>query len=157
MSVTNLRFGYIRDMADVHNPATRSYNMSRIGSKDTHPELVVRKYLFSQGYRYKLHASNLPGKPDIVLPKFRTVIVVNGCFWHGHNDCKYFKLPQTRKEFWEKKISDTKKRDLSNYRKLQQLGWHTIKIFECQLAKSKRDKTLQSIKEQLQLKYKENA
>ena len=85
-------------MADVHDKATRSYNMSRIRNKDTKPEMLVRKFLFANGFRYRLNDKKLPGKPDIVLPKYKTVIFVNGCFWHGHENCKYFKLPATRTE-----------------------------------------------------------
>jgi len=90
-------------MADVHDKLTRSYNMSRIKSKDTKPEMLVRKFLFSKGFRYRLHVKNLPGKPDIVLPKYRTVIFVNGCFWHGHENCKYFVIPKTRTNRWKEK------------------------------------------------------
>ena len=85
-------------MADVHDKATRSYNMSRIRNKDTMPEILVRKFLFANGFRYRLNDKKLPGKPDIVLPKYKTVIFVNGCFWHGHENCKYFKLPAMRTE-----------------------------------------------------------
>jgi DNA mismatch endonuclease (patch repair protein) len=87
-------------MADVHSKETRSYNMSRIKGKDTKPEMLVRKFLFANGFRYRLHDKNLPGKPDIVLPKYKTVIFVNGCFWHGHENCKYFVIPKTRTEWW---------------------------------------------------------
>jgi DNA mismatch endonuclease, patch repair protein len=86
-------------MADVHNKATRSYNMSRIRAKETKPEMIVRKHLFCQGYRYRLHEKKLPGKPGIVLPKYNAVIFVHGCFWHGHDGCKYFVVPKTRTEW----------------------------------------------------------
>ena len=91
-------------MADVHDKATRSYNMSRIRGKDTKPEMIVRRFLHANGFRYRLHVKDLPGKPDIVLPKYRTVIFVHGCFWHGHEECKYFKLPGTRTEWCREKI-----------------------------------------------------
>lgn len=98
-------------MADVHNKATRSYNMSRIRGRDTKPEMLVRKYLHASGIRYRLHNKKLPGKPDIVLPKYKTVIFVNGCFWHGHENCKYFVIPKTRTDWWINKINQTKDRD----------------------------------------------
>jgi len=91
-------------MADVHTKEVRSYNMSQIRSKNTKPELVVRRYLFAKGFRYRLHSKDLPGKPDIVLPKYRTVIFVHGCFWHGHEGCKYFGIPKTNTEWWVNKI-----------------------------------------------------
>ncbi len=92
-------------MADVHSKEKRSYNMSRIRSKDTKPELIVRQIPFSKGLRYRLHVNSLPGKPDIVLSKFHTVIFVHGCFWHGHNNCKYYVIPKTDTEKWKKKIA----------------------------------------------------
>ena len=92
-------------MTDVHEPEIRSYNMSRIHSKDTKPEMAVRRFLFCQGFRYRLHVKHLPGTPDIVLPKYNTVVFVNGCFWHGHKRCKAAKLPETRKVFWANKIN----------------------------------------------------
>src|SRR5215203_2449784 len=91
-------------MADVHDKKTRSYNMSQIKGKNTKPEILVRKYLHAQGFRFRLHVKNLPGKPDIVLPKYKTVIFVHGCFWHGHKNCKFSKLPTTRTDFWKMKI-----------------------------------------------------
>ena len=129
-------------MADVHSKAIRSYNMSRIKGKDTKPELIVRKFLFSKGFRYKLHDNSLPGKPDIVLPKFKTVIFVNGCFWHGHENCNYFVLPKTRPEWWKNKILATKTRDQEIIKELQAKGWKIITIFECDLKSSKIEKTL---------------
>jgi DNA mismatch endonuclease (patch repair protein) len=91
-------------MTDVHNKETRSFNMSRIKGKNTKPEMLVRKFLFANGFRYRLNDTKLPGKPDIVLPKYKTVIFVNGCFWHGHKGCAYFVLPKTRTEWWFQKI-----------------------------------------------------
>ena len=92
-------------MADVHTKPQRSYNMSRIKGKDTKPEMLVRKLLHAQGYRYKLNDKTLPGKPDIVLPKYKTVIFIHGCFWHGHKNCKYFTIPNTKREWWTEKIN----------------------------------------------------
>jgi DNA mismatch endonuclease (patch repair protein) len=120
-------------MADVHSPETRSYNMSQIKGKDTKPEIQVRKFLFAQGFRYRIHDKRLPGKPDIVLPKYKTVIFVNGCFWHGHEGCKYFVVPKTRSEWWLAKINRNIELDKLNREKLQQLGWRIITIFECNL------------------------
>src|SRR6266487_4753063 len=98
-------------MADVHDKETRSYNMSRIKSRNTKPELLVRKFLHAHGFRYRLHVKDLPGKPDIVLPKYRTVIFIHGCFWHGHEGCKYFVVPKTRTEWWLTKINSNKAND----------------------------------------------
>lgn len=120
-------------MADVHTPEVRSYNMSHIKGKDTKPEVIVRKYLFSQGFRYRKNDPRLPGKPDIVLPKYKTVIFVNGCFWHKHEGCKYFVWPKSNTDFWKKKISDTVERDNREYRQLEDLGWRIIVVWECEL------------------------
>src|SRR5688572_9082145 len=118
-------------MADVHDAVTRSFNMSRIRSKNTSPEMVVRRFLFALGFRYKLHDKKLPGKPDLVLPKYRSVILVHGCFWHGHTNCKYFVLPKTRAEWWSKKIHNTKVRDLKNQLELDQRGIRVFTVYEC--------------------------
>lgn len=123
-------------MADVRNKETRSYNMSRIKGKNTKPELLVRKFLFAHGFRYRLNVKTLPGKPDIVLPKYKTVIFINGCFWHGHKGCKYFVLPKTRTEWWLNKIKDTQKRDRNAEIELNVLGWKVITIWECELKDS---------------------
>lgn len=129
-------------MADVHNKKTRSYNMSQIKGKDTKPEILVRKFLFSKGFRYKLHDKTLPGKPDIVLPKHKTIIFIHGCFWHGHKDCKYFVVPKTRTKWWLDKITTNKANDLKSIKLLRKEGWKVITIWECQLKKTKVDKTL---------------
>ena len=132
-------------MTDTHSKKIRSYNMSRIKAKDTKPELVVRKFLFANGFRYRLHQKNLPGKPDIVLPKYKTAIFVNGCFWHGHQNCKYFVPPKTRTQWWLQKITNTQKRDRQAKTELQTLGWHTITIWECELKPKKVEGTLNSL------------
>jgi DNA mismatch endonuclease, patch repair protein len=138
-------------MADVHTKARRSYNMSRIRSTNTKPELLVRKFLFAQGYRYRLHggkpdaAKALAGKPDIVLPKHRTIIFVHGCFWHGHANCKYYKVPQTRTEWWLNKINRNKTNDSKAVRALKKDGWKVITVWECKLKPAKIEKTLQKI------------
>ena len=129
-------------MADVHDCATRSYNMSQIKGKNTKPEILVRKFLFARGLRYKLHDNSLPGTPDLILPKFSTVIFINGCFWHGHQGCKYFSIPKTRKEWWENKIEYNQKKDTQNHSALLGLGWRVITIWECDLKTHKREKTL---------------
>ncbi len=129
-------------MADVHSVATRSYNMSRIKGKNTKPEMLVRKYLFAHGFRYRLHSKNLPGKPDIVLPKYKTVIFVHGCFWHGHKDCKYFVVPKTRTDWWLNKINGNKANEVKKVEALQQAGWKVLTVWECQLKPGKLEKTL---------------
>lgn len=127
---------------DVHDPETRSYNMSRIKGKDTKPEILVRKYLFAHGFRYRLNVKDLPGKPDIVLPKYKTVIFVNGCFWHGHKGCRYFTLPKTNTEWWLRKIKNTQKRDKEKEIALNVAGWKVITIWECELKPDKREREL---------------
>jgi DNA mismatch endonuclease, patch repair protein len=132
-------------MADVHSKKIRSYNMSRIRSKDTKPEILVRKFLHSKGFRFRLHAKNLPGKPDIVLPKYKTVIFVHGCFWHGHKGCKYFVIPKTRTEWWLNKINTNIANDKKKERTLKLLGWRVIHVWECELKNDKKDKMLDSL------------
>lgn len=128
---------------DKHSKETRSYNMSRIKSSGTKPEELVRKYLFSRGLRYRKNVKDLPGRPDIVLPKYKTVVFVNGCFWHGHSVCKYFVMPKSNVEFWQEKISKTVMRDNETYEKLAELGWNVLVIWECQLKKEPRKKSLE--------------
>ena len=123
---------------DVHSKEIRSYNMSRIKAKNTKPEELVRKYLFSKGFRYRKNDKRLPGTPDIVLPKYRTVIFVNGCFWHGHEGCKYFVWPKSNKEFWENKISTNIARDSKKICQIQEIGWKVVIIWECELKDSKK-------------------
>ena len=127
---------------DVHDQKTRSYNMSRVKGKDTKPEEIVRKYLFSQGFRYRKNDKRLPGKPDIVLPKYKTVIFVNGCFWHKHEGCKYFVWPKSNSEFWKEKIESNIVRDKKQYEELKNAGWHVIIVWECELKKKQRMDTL---------------
>lgn len=137
-------------MADVHNRQTRSYNMSQIRSKNTKPELLVRKFLFANGLRYRLHDTKLSGKPDIVLPKFKTVVFVQGCFWHGHDNCKYFVIPKSRTDFWLDKIEGNKRRDTNNLLVLKSKGWNVFTIFECELKKERRQNTLHTLLENIQ-------
>ena len=120
-------------MADVHSTATRSYNMSQIRSAHTKPEMLVRKFLHAKGYRYKLHDKTLPGKPDLVLPKYKTVIFIHGCFWHGHEDCKYYLVPKTKTEWWLNKINGNIANDVKAATALQQAGWKIITVWQCDL------------------------
>ena len=136
-------------MADVHDAITRSYNMSRIRSANTKPELLVRKFLHAQGFRYKLHDKTLPGKPDLVLPKYKTVIFIHGCFWHGHTNCKYFVVPKTRTAWWVNKISSNKTNDAKAIKALRKDGWKVITVWECQLKPAKIEKTLSSLLKKL--------
>jgi DNA mismatch endonuclease (patch repair protein) len=119
-------------MPDVHDRATRSRNMAAIKGKDTKPELIIRKGLHARGFRYRLHDRKLPGRPDLVLPKYHAVIYVNGCFWHGH-DCNLFKWPGTRQEFWKEKIGANFARDQKNYAAIDKAGWRRAIIWECAL------------------------
>lgn len=115
-------------MTDVHSPETRSYNMSRIRSKDTKPELIVRKFLYSKGFRYRLHDKSWPGKPDLVLRKYKTVIFIHGCFWHGHEGCKFFVVPKTRTEWWLNKINTNISNDLKNWDSFKNGDWKVCVI-----------------------------
>ena len=111
----------------------RSRNMSAIKSKNTKPEIKVRKILYSMGYRFRLHSKGLPGSPDIVLPKYKTLIFVHGCFWHRHENCKYASNPKTRKEFWESKFKANLKRDFEIQEKIKNIGWQSVVIWECEI------------------------
>lgn len=130
---------------DILNKEQRSLCMASVKNKNTKPEMIIRKYLFSKGFRYRLNHPHLPGKPDIVMRKYRTCIFVNGCFWHGHEGCKYFVMPKTNQAFWEKKIQRNKERDKQVQHQLAAMGWHCITIWECQLKKTVREVTLQSL------------
>ena len=132
-------------MADVHSKETRSYNMSRIKGKDTKPEVLVRKYLFSKGLRFRKNDKRYPGHPDIVLPKYKTIIFVHGCFWHFHENCRYAVMPSSNVDFWEKKLNWNRLRDERNKKILSDMGWNVIVVWECQLKKDKRDQTLENL------------
>jgi DNA mismatch endonuclease (patch repair protein) len=119
--------------------------MSQIKGKNTKPEMLVRKFLFANGFRYRLNVKNLPGKPDIVLPKYKTVIFINGCFWHGHEGCRYFVIPKTRTDWWLQKISDTQIRDRKTQQELEKLGWKVIVVWQCELKKNNLSATLSSL------------
>lgn len=137
-------------MADVLSKEQRQRCMSRIKSKDSKPELMVRQFLFANGFRFRLHRKDLPGKPDIVLPKYKTVIFINGCFWHGHSDCKYASMPETNYEFWSSKISGNIERDRINTSKLKDLGWRVVEIWQCQLKPKTKEETLNTLINTLQ-------
>jgi DNA mismatch endonuclease (patch repair protein) len=131
-------------MADNHTKAIRSKNMSHIRSKDTRPEEIVRKYLFAQGFRYQKNVKTLPGCPDIVLPKYQTVIFVNGCFWHKH-DCPRFVWPTSNVEYWRPKILRNVERDKQNYEALKEIGWRVVIVWECELKKKLADERLRKL------------
>ena len=136
-------------MADRMTIEQRHKCMSRIKSKDTKPELIVRHYLHAHGYRYRINVKRLPGTPDIVLRKYKTVIFINGCFWHGHEGCKHFVMPKTNTKFWQKKIDRNKQRDIEKRVQLRRLGWHTIIIWGCELKPKNRHTTLQALEQTL--------
>lgn len=126
--------------------------MSKIRSKNTKPEILLRKALFAKGYRYRINDKKMPGKPDIVLPKYKTAIFVNGCFWHGHDNCKIAHIPKSNIEYWSNKIVKNKKRDIENYAKIQTLGWDIITVWECELLKRDIGDTLDAISRELQFR-----
>lgn len=143
---------------DKLSPQQRHNNMAAIHSKDTKPEMIVRRGLWKRGFRYRLNHKRLPGHPDLVLKKYRTCIFVNGCFWHGHNvalpqvnsekgivNSECCKIPKTNREFWVAKISRNQQRDIKEQRKLAEMGWHCITVWECELKPSKREDTLKSL------------
>ena len=133
-------------MADIKTPEERSRNMAAIKGKDTKPEMIVRKYLFSRGLRYRVNNRKLPGSPDIVLKKYKTVVFVDGCFWHGHKDCKYFRLSKSNVDFWRHKIAMNVSRDYANNVDLKLAGWKVIRIWECEIkTKTKREEVLQHL------------
>ena len=125
-------------MVDKFNPAKRSEIMSRIGAKNTKPELAVRKILHGMGFRFRLHCKDLPGKPDIVLRRFKTAIFVHGCFWHGHAKCRRAALPAVRREFWQAKIAANRARDRKTTRSLGELGYHQLTVWQCELKDQER-------------------
>ena len=140
-------------MADKMTKEQRHRCMAHIRSKNTKPEMTVRKYLFARGFRYRLHVRRLPGTPDIVLHRYATVIFVHGCFWHGHDDCGKFRLPQTNVDFWKAKIERNKARDLEDYAKLHKMGWHVLVVWECQLSKQQSGATLMALARRLSQIY----
>lgn len=132
-------------MADTVSKEKRSEIMSHVTGKETKPEIIVRKYLFARGLRYRKNVKRLPGTPDIVFPKYKTVIFVNGCFWHGHKGCKYSHLPSSNFEYWEKKIADNIERDERKKRELEGLGYRVLIIWQCQLKSNTKIETLEAL------------
>lgn len=140
-------------MTDIYSKNKRSWIMSKISGKETEPEVLVRKFLFRKGFRYRKNDKRYPGTPDIVLPKYKTVIFVHGCFWHGHN-CRAGKLPETRKEFWQNKIDTNIARDKKNRQDLEKLGWKVLVIWQCELKNKKiRGEKLKEIEQKIQNGY----
>lgn len=140
-------------MTDILNPAQRSYNMSRIKSKETKPEKIVRKFLFAKGLRYRKNDKRFPGHPDIVLPKYKTIVFVHGCFWHLHENCKFARLPKTNTSFWKNKLMKNKYRDIKEQAELKNMGWKIIVVWECDLKKDKRRQTLDILYNKITLEY----
>lgn len=134
---------------DRQTPRQRSYNMSQIGSKATKPELAVRHWLWNHGYQYRLNVKSVPGKPDIVLRKYRTAIFVNGCFWHGHESCRKYTIPKSNTDFWIAKVQRNRERDQEEYKALHNAGWHVIVIWECQLKRSVIEETMHNVEHML--------
>lgn len=132
-------------MTDVLSKEQRHKCMSHIRDKNTRPEMLVRKYLFSLGFRYRINVNTLPGTPDLVLRKYNVAIFINGCFWHGHVGCKYANLPKTNQLFWKQKIETNKKRDIEKQCQLRNLGWNIIQIWECELKPKSRIQTLEKL------------
>lgn len=132
-------------MADTVSKQKRSEIMSHVTGKETKPEILVRKYLFARGLRYRKNVKQLPGTPDIVFPKYKTAVFVNGCFWHGHKGCKYSHLPSTNLEYWEKKIADNLERDERKTRKLEKLGYRVLIVWQCQLKPNIKIETLETL------------
>lgn len=129
---------------DNHSKSVRSYNMSRIRSTDNKPEEIVRKYLFAQGFRYRKNDKRYPGKPDIILPKYKTAIFVNGCFWHKH-DCGRFVWPSSNEDYWRAKIQRNIERDAKHVAQLQNDGWKVIIVWECELKRDAKERTLDAL------------
>lgn len=121
-------------MADIVDAPTRSAMMAGIRGKNTKPEMLVRRFLHRSGFRFQLHRKDLPGRPDIVLPRYRTVVEVRGCFWHRHENCRFAYTPKSNRAFWEAKLNGNRERDLRNLQKLRELGWRVIEVWECELA-----------------------
>lgn len=140
-------------MADKMTPEQRHRCMSHIRGKDTKPELIVRRWLWRQGYRYRINVTAMPGKPDIVLPRYSTVIFVNGCFWHAHEGCDKYRVPLTNSDFWNSKFKRNRERDERNYKVLHNMGWFVLVVWECQLDKSTRRDTLLALSRRLSQIY----
>lgn len=136
-------------MVDKFSKETRSYIMSKIRGKDTKPEIIVRSYLFSKGLRFRKNDKRYPGSPDVVLPKYKTIVFVHGCFWHLHEGCKHAKMPKSNADYWKKKLYRNKERDEHNQKELEAMGWNVITVWECELKKDKREQTLEDLYAQI--------
>ena len=136
-------------MADNLTEAQRHYVMSQVHSVSTKPELKLRRFLWHRGFRYRVNDNKLPGKPDIVLPKYRTVIFIHGCFWHGHKECSKYTIPKTNTEFWVAKVQRNQERDQEVWRKLEAKGWAVIIVWECQLKKAELEDTICRVEEEI--------
>ena len=124
------------------HPMTRSENMARVKNKNTKPEIYLRKLLWHRGLRYRINYKQLPGSPDIFIPRYNTIIFVNGCFWHMHENCKYSSIPKTNRDFWEKKLKSNVKRDEENYDELNKMGYNVIVVWQCEINKMKNDESI---------------
>ena len=142
---------------DNHSPEVRSYNMSRIRSKNTKPEELVRKYLFSHGLRYRINDKRYPGKPDLVFPKYKTAVFVNGCFWHSHEGCPGFVMPKSKLRYWKPKLKRNKERDAEHIAEIKAIGWNVITIWECELKKAVRNERLEKLYKEIIKGKKEKA
>lgn len=136
-------------MADRLSPDQRHFNMSHVRSSNTKPELALRHALWHMGFRYRVNYRRLPGKPDIVLPKYRTVIFIHGCFWHGHKGCRFYSVPKTNTDFWKAKIARNQERDQEVWRQLEAKGWYVIIVWECQLKNAELNKTIRQVTEEI--------
>lgn len=136
-------------MSDSHSPSQRHRNMAAIHTASTKPERMLRQSLWRRGFRYRNNEKDLPGSPDIVLPKYRTAIFVHGCFWHGHKDCKYYTVPKTNTDFWKAKVARNQERDQEVWRQLEAKGWFVIIVWECQLKKAHLAETVETVAKEI--------
>lgn len=132
-------------MADRLTPEKRRANMAAIHGRDTGPEMIVRRFLWGQGFRYLHNTSRLPGHPDVVLRKYRMCVFIHGCFWHGHEGCRYYRVPKTNTEFWKEKVRRNQERDQRVKQELRAMGWRCMTIWECELKPGRRQQTLESL------------
>ena len=144
-------------MADHISPEHRSWNMQQIKAKDTKIEVQVRSWLFSRGFRFRKNDKRYPGKPDIVLPKYKTVVFINGCFWHRHKGCKYATVPKTRVEYWNEKFQRNVRNDLLHKQELESMGWKVITVWECQLKKTNFVTTMETLEKMIRSQNDENS